>query len=107
LMKEIVLLLVACANEAEAKKIACALVRGRFAVCVNVVPRVESVYRWKQRAEEASEALIIVKTTRSKAEAAKRKIRRLHSYELPSIVLLQASVANDVHAWFKESVSKK
>ena len=103
--KKIVLLFVACANASEAKRIARQLVRKRLAACVNVVPRVESVYRWKGKTEEESEALLLVKTTEARAAAAAVEIKRLQSYELPSIERLEASVDSEVAEWFNESVN--
>ena len=105
--KKIVLLLAVCANAAEAKRIALQLVRKRLAACVNVVPRIESVYRWKGKIEESSEALLLVKTTTARAAAAAAEIKRLHSYELPSIERLEASVGSEVADWFNKSVSRK
>ncbi|MFH0974037.1 MAG: divalent-cation tolerance protein CutA [Candidatus Micrarchaeota archaeon] len=104
-MKKIVLLLAACANAREAKRIARQLVRKRLAACVNVVPRIESIYRWKGKMEEASEVLVIVKTTKARAAAAADEIKKLHSYELPSIERLEASVGGEVAAWLDESVN--
>ena len=103
-MPEIVLLLAECANEAEAKRIARALVRGRFAACVNVYPRIHSVYRWKGAVEEAREAAIIVKTSKAKARTAAEKIAELHSYETPAVILLKAQAAGKAAAWLKENL---
>ncbi|MEM0475889.1 MAG: divalent cation tolerance protein CutA [Candidatus Norongarragalinales archaeon] len=103
--RKIVLLFCACANEREAKIIARALVRERLAACVNLLPRVSSVYWWRGKIAEGMEALLVAKTTRAKARAAARRITALHSYELPCIELVETSVENKVASWIKESVN--
>ncbi len=104
----VVLLVADCASEAEAKRIARALARRRLAACVNVYPRVRSVYRWKERVEEASEAVLVAKTMKSRAAAATARIKALHSYDLPSILAVDAAACGGaVAAWFKESVKRK
>lgn len=102
-MKKIVLLLAACANEAEAKRIGRALVRLRLAACVNIVPRVDSVFRWKRKTVAARESVLVVKTTKARAAAAAAKIKALHSYELPSVEVVEASVEPRVFDWVEKS----
>ena len=108
-MAKMVLILAACANEYEAERIGLALVNARLAACVNVVSRIASIYRWKGKVEEASEALMLVKTTRTRSAAALKKLKSMHSYELPSIVALGVEVGADEARWLNESVyvSKK
>jgi periplasmic divalent cation tolerance protein len=77
-----------CGSAEEAAKIARALVESRAAACVNVVPGLHSVYRWKGSVEEASEWLLVIKTTRERFEFVRTQLRELHSYELPELVAL-------------------
>ncbi len=72
----------------EARTIADALVRERLAACVNLIPKVESVYRWKGTIENAQECVLLAKTRDEKAQAVIDRIRSLHSYELPDIIVL-------------------
>jgi periplasmic divalent cation tolerance protein len=72
----------------EARTIASTLVRERLAACVNLIPKIESIYRWQNKVEGATECLLLAKTQDDKAQAAIARIRSLHSYELPDIVLL-------------------
>jgi periplasmic divalent cation tolerance protein len=72
----------------EARTIATTLVRERLVACVNLIPNVESIYRWKGKIENAHETILIAKTQDAKAQAAITRIRQLHSYELPDITLL-------------------
>ena len=66
-----------------APALARALVRRRLAACVNLVPGVRSVYRWKGRVEEARETLLVVKTSAARVPALLAAIEELHPYEVP------------------------
>jgi periplasmic divalent cation tolerance protein len=70
----------------KAPGIAEALVAERVAACVNIVPGLQSVYRWKGDVERASESLLVIKTTRDRFEAVKRAVLKHHAYELPEVV---------------------
>jgi periplasmic divalent cation tolerance protein len=73
-------------SEDEARKIARHLVEHRLAACVNIVPRIESVYRWQGKVESSQEWLLLIKTSAEKIPAVRDAIRELHSYELPECV---------------------
>jgi periplasmic divalent cation tolerance protein len=72
----------------EARKIALHLVENRLAACVNLIPRVESIYRWQGKVESAAEWLLLVKTTAKRVPAVRDAIGELHSYELPECIVL-------------------
>ena len=73
----------------EADKIALALVERRLAACVNIVPQIRSVYRWQEKVEQATEWLLIVKTTLAAFNPVRDAIKELHSYELPECIMLE------------------
>ncbi len=73
----------------EGRKIARALVERRLASCVNIVPRIESVYRWKEQVESAEEWLLLIKTRSQLFEQVRDAIEELHSYELPECIMLK------------------
>lgn len=75
-----------CPDAATAAHIAEALVDERLAACVNVLPGVESVYRWQGRVERASEVLLLIKSTRERLPALTARVVELHPYELPELV---------------------
>jgi periplasmic divalent cation tolerance protein len=75
------------AGEEEAPSIAETLVKEHCAACVNIIP-VRSVYHWKGELCRDQELLMIIKTTRDRAGAAMARLRELHSYELPEMLVL-------------------
>jgi periplasmic divalent cation tolerance protein len=85
-MTDKIVVLSTCGSAEEARKIARALVERRLAACVNVVPGLESVYRWKGAIEQAPEWLLLIKTTRPLFAPLEAALRALHSYELPEII---------------------
>jgi periplasmic divalent cation tolerance protein len=83
-----------------AETLASKLVEERVAACVNVVPRVVSVYRWKGRVERADEAMLVVKTSDARLARLVRRIEELHPYDVPEIVALDPSRVNAAYrAW--------
>jgi periplasmic divalent cation tolerance protein len=92
-------------SEEEAGNIARHLVENRLAACVNVVPRIESVYRWQGKVESATEWLLVIKTSAEKFHAVRDAVGRLHSYELPECILLAIEDGSDAYlTWLTESL---
>ena len=83
-----VLLIVSAGSRDEAERIGEALVEARLAACVSVIPVVHSFYRWEGRVQREHEALLLVKTTAARAEAAQARVIEDHSYELPEVLRL-------------------
>lgn len=83
------LVLTTAGSADEARKIAHALVQRRLASCVNIVPRIESVYRWQDKVESAEEWLLLIKTRAATFERLRAAIEELHSYELPECIMLE------------------
>jgi periplasmic divalent cation tolerance protein len=76
-------------SEQEAHKIAHTLVKRRLAACVNILPQVQSIYRWKGEIESAQEWLLLIKTRADKFPAVRDAIGELHSYEVPECIVLE------------------
>lgn len=87
-MTDKIAVLSTCDSAEQAGRIARHVVQLRLAACVNIVPGVTSVYRWKGAVEEASEWLLIIKTRRELFDRLRAEIERLHSYEVPEVVAL-------------------
>jgi len=75
-------------TEKEAVGIAQALVQREQAACVNIVPMIRSVYRWKGKVWNEAEQLLLIKTAHPLFDDVRRTVKELHSYELPEILAL-------------------
>ncbi len=94
------------ASEQEAAKIARHLVERGLAACVNIVPQVTSVYRWKDKVEEAREWLLMIKTTAGVFGQVRQAIADLNSYELAECICLTIEDGSPEYLqWIAESVS--
>jgi periplasmic divalent cation tolerance protein len=100
------LVLVTCASEREARRIARAVVEGRLAACANILPgAVTSVYRWKGKVESARERLLIIKTSRKRLTKLQAAVERLHSYDVPEFIALPIVEGSSRYlAWLEESL---
>ncbi len=85
---EAVVVLMTAGSREEAARLAEMLVGARLAACVQIMPEMESVYRWKGRVQPEPEVLLLAKTVRSSFAELEREVRALHSYETPEIVAL-------------------
>ena len=72
----------------DARKMAHTLVEEQLVACVNIIPKVESIYNWKGKIEMEEECVLIAKTTEENVKKTIQRIRKLHSYELPDVIVL-------------------
>lgn len=99
------LVLTTAGSRDEARRIAEALVDRRLAACVNVVPGILSIYRWKGKREEANEWLLLIKTTHAAFERVRDAIKEMHSYDLPECLCLTIEDGSEEYLnWLAESV---
>lgn len=104
-MTEKRLVLTTTGTEEEARKIARGLVERRLAACVNIVPRIASIYRWQGKIEEAEEWLLLIKTTKAAFEQVCAAIIEMHSYELPECIGIEMAEGSTAYlAWIGDSV---
>ncbi|MGB7502509.1 MAG: divalent-cation tolerance protein CutA [Azonexus sp.] len=82
------LVLTNCPDEESANAIALALVEERLAACVNILPRVQSIYRWEGAVESATEIPLLIKATAANYSALETAIRDRHPYTVPEIIAL-------------------
>lgn len=102
---EAIVVLITAANNAEATRLAEMLVASHLAACVQILPEMESVYRWKGNIERAGEILILGKTLRSKFEQLEREVRIIHSYETPEIIALPIVEGSPAYLdWLRHNV---
>lgn len=100
------IVLTTAGSQEEARKIAQALVQEKLAACVNILPQIESVYRWQGKVESATEWLLIIKTTAEASAGLCDAIKKLHSYDLPECVMIEISGGSERYlGWIGENVS--
>ena len=89
----------------DAHRIARALVDERLAACVNIVPGVVSIYRWKGNVEQEPELMLVIKTVGDKVEALRARLLELHPYELPEVVVIPIAGGHKAYLdWIAEQV---
>jgi periplasmic divalent cation tolerance protein len=74
-----------------ARNISSELVTGKFAACANILPVVESIYRWKEKIESGNETLVLFKLSEARQSAFQETLRSLHPYEVPEIIFVPIS----------------
>jgi periplasmic divalent cation tolerance protein len=104
-VSERLLVLTTVARAEDAERIAEELVGRRLAACVNVLPGVRSIYRWKGAVERDEERLLLVKTRADRYEALREALLALHPYEVPELVAVPIERGSEAYLrWLDESV---
>lgn len=80
--------MITASNREEAARLAEMIVGARLAACVQILPEIESIYRWKGEVRRDPEVLLLAKTTQARFSLLEREVRALHSYEVPEIIAL-------------------
>jgi len=103
-----IVVLTTVGTEEQANLIAREIVARRQAACVNILPGVRSIYRWKGKICKDGELMLVVKTLEEEFDGVSATIRELHSYELPEILAFQVTRGEpDFLAWIASSVDKE
>lgn len=85
---EVVLALSTFPDIETARRIARELVSQNLAACANVIPKIESIYRWQGKIEQGDETLVLFKTTSARFAAFREKLKSLHPYDVPEIICI-------------------
>jgi periplasmic divalent cation tolerance protein len=100
---KLVLVLTTLGADADASAFARTLVEDRLAACVNVLPAMTSIYRWKGSVDQEREQQLLIKTAANRVEALAARLRELHPYELPEFIVLDAEASTAYAEWIDDS----
>lgn len=75
-------------SEKEGVKIANTLVSKKLVACVNIIPKIRSIYRWKGKVCDEREVMLVMKSKKSLVGEIKKELKKLHSYECPELIIL-------------------
>ena len=90
-----------------AKSISELLVKNNLSPCVQIIPNIKSVYRWKNKLEHSSEILLLIKTIPEKVQKCKNIILKHHNYDTPELIVMDGYILeDDYQAWFIEHCRK-
>ena len=93
-------------SETDGRALAATLVGERLAACVNVLPEMDSTYRWKGAVETERERQLVMKTTAARVPALEARVRELHPYELPEFIVLPVIAGSAPYlAWIRDSTA--
>lgn len=87
-MTDKIVVLSTCDSEKRAAELARHLVETRVAACVNIIPKVRSIYRWRDKIEDTREFLLVIKSRRDLLAKLRAELKKKHSYEVPEILAL-------------------
>lgn len=89
----------------EAEEIGRSIVENRLAACVNIIEKIKSIYWWEEKVCADSEALLVFKTSKEKIRFLIDQVKKIHSYDVPEIIVLPIEYGNqDYLNWIDESV---
>jgi periplasmic divalent cation tolerance protein len=104
-LEKISLVMTSVGTEQQAVEISEELITRRLATCINIVPCLRSIYRWKGKVCEDTEYLLLIKTPEKLFEQVSSAIREYHSYELPEILAIPVTAAEtNFHQWVLQMV---
>ncbi|HOX54118.1 MAG TPA: divalent-cation tolerance protein CutA [Candidatus Omnitrophota bacterium] len=99
-----IVVLITCANKAQAQKIAQALIKARLAACVNLVNPVNSLFWWQGKVDSSKETLLIIKTKKNLFSRLEKLVKSLHSYDVAEIIALPIVKGSRKYlSWINES----
>lgn len=105
-MSDTIVVFMTAGGIGEARRIADHLMETRVAACVQILPEIESIYRWNGQVQREKESLILAKTTAEQFAELEKEVRAIHSYATPEIIAVTASqISEPYRAWLIENVS--
>ncbi len=107
-MTDKIVVLSTCGTQEEGERLARSLVEQRLAACVNLLPRIRSIYRWNGAIETGEEHLLVIKSSRDRLPALIALLKKEHSYEVPEVVALPVvDGATEYLDWLQASLESE
>ena len=107
-LSDAIIVFMTASNGEEAARLADMLVGAHLAACVQILPEMESVYRWQGKVERAPEILLLAKTTKAKFDELEREVRALHSYDTPEIIAVPVVAGSAPYLdWLNQATDKR
>lgn len=104
-MSDAIVVFMTSGDADEARRIANELVERQLAACVQILPEIESVYRWEGEIQREKEILILAKTSAAQFGELEKAVRAIHSYETPEIVAVPVAAGSSPYLdWLNENV---
>lgn len=105
---DLIVVVTSVGTEDQALDIAHALIRSHRAACVNIIPNVHSIYRWKGRVCDDGEFLLLIKTRAKEFEGVREAILKLNTYELPEVLAYRVDDASPAFAsWIEKTTEHR
>lgn len=106
-MLDEILVIVSCPQE-ESESIARPLIEDKLAACVSIVPAVKSMYVWQEKFCQQTESLLLIKTNQASWTALEKRIKDMHSYEVPEIIAIPIQLGHKPYLdWLNETLATK
>jgi len=94
---------ITCKDKKEAKNIANHLMKKKLIACANIFP-IESLYKWKEKLENNKEIVLLAKTTNKKSNTVEKEVKKIHSYDIPCIIKINATANKDYEKWLNAQI---
>ena len=105
-MTDKIVVLTTCDSEELAARLARHLIDQRLAACVNILPGARSIYRWKDKIEESTEVLLLIKSRRELFPALRAEIEKIHTYEVPEILAMPVVDGSEAYlSWIEKALA--
>ena len=107
LIKQSVIVLTTFPADGDAEKLGRTLVEERLAACVNILPPMQSIYRWQGKVERADERQLLIKTNYRRLRDLEKRIKELHPYEVPEFLAVYVEgTSKEYMSWLLDSTSR-
>ena len=95
-------------DEGQAREVAKLLVTRKLAACINILPKMTSIYEWEDKLEQGEEHLLLIKTEQHLVTELQNTIKEIHPYELPEIIAVNIDAGYEKYlGWIRESTNRK